>query len=645
MAASDAPTDWVFEGRPLRVAVETLPGSRQFELDPRIGVEKLVLGTNDTASMAVLNVFAGPIHSAAKGAEPALDIARVLNSESRPGFSRRFLSPEQEIMIFLDREASTFETGESEESGREILFSGYCPGPRYDERSAKTAAKAQTDRSFTLTVTSMLDRLSQTPQAQICGRRLRTAAGQDALDEAQARSDTTPQGEFADVVEVRSEPCTFNRGGRGNRAAAPITVTIGDEDYLIHIFAADNDPDAQTWTFAQALRYLVFFHMFESHACEGTIRDLPGPVRDGNVFSSTQDLATLSLDDRPGAPVAEADAYKYAMLGEPRELACDGLNLPEALILLADSAGARFRVKLESQTEADEAGNDYETGLPVNRLYFSARGAGPEKELHKEADFNDRGLDAADLVGKTNVKDLSISVDYSDIVSNPVFVGDVRRYEITAELVPGWKPNSHLDNVAEENVEDELEFAELHWYAGTPDELQSDPWYTYFHKAGGDFELYAHIGRCWVLNETGRYRADDYARTIGPFNADRYAPFEPSDCQITDRVIDDQGNPEVVDVETGAWVRKPRPLQPCFAADELKRSMGIWVDFSFDHGVHFHHIPEVRILNLGDEAGIYIDSDDLTKIVREKDEEGMHFWEAMLKGEARVRVTAVIDGD
>jgi len=641
---ADTPTDWSFYHNPLRVAVETAPGSRTFRDDPRIAVEKLVLGSNETPSEAMLTLYAGPIDSEAKGIEDALTAADVLNAQPRTGFDQ-FLGPDQEIMVFRDLDAGALDDDEEAEGAatREILLSGHCTSPRYDERSAETGGKARSNRGFQFLVRGMLDRLSETPHGQVYGRRMRTAAGQDELDAAQERSSTTPRGDADSVALVTAERCVFNADGKPNRAAAPISIIIGGASYLIHVFTADGDPDAEPWTFAQALRYLLMWHLFESQT--GTvITELPGPIKDGNAFELTENLATLIPESRPTAPVAEADAFAYAMLAEARGLDCEGISLPEALILLADASSVRFCIRTESQT-TDEEGNVRETALPVNRLYFYARGTGTERELHKEATFADRGLAAADLLAKTNVKDLAIQADYADVITEPVFLGDVKRYEVTVELVPGWEPDANLDDVAD--VDAALEFAEAHQEAGlSPAELQADPWFCRYHKGGASFEFYSNVGRRWVLNETGRYRTADYARSGGAFTADAYEPWEPTAADIADRFVNDDGNISTLAVIAGAWARKARPLQPCLSADEQRRSMGIFAEFSFNGGTTWVAVPAARIMNIDEEAGIYLDVDDLTLCTQPgDDDDGTALWEAMVRGDLRVRVTAVIEGD
>lgn len=615
---SDRPDEFCFAHNPLRAEVETSAGSREFRTDPRIKVEKLTLGSNGIESQAQLQVFAGPIYTDPPGVEAGLTAAEVLSGGGRDGFGT-FITPDQEIRIYRDDPTAY------PESIKIILFAGYCRSPRYEERGGSPS-----ERSFSLLVRPMSEAMSTTPHCQIYGRYMRSAAAQDLIDKEQARSTTTAwEDEEFDCVLVTSERCVFNAGGLGNRAAAPIEVTINEQDELLYVFTSDADPDAKMWTFAQALRYLMYFYMifgFEDGEYWG----------DGNLFSSTRAFIKKGASQRPKPPVSDDAAFEFAMLGEPRNVNCDGLSLPEALVVMADAARIRFMLLAVADG----------TATPSNLFWFYAKGAGPAKILSKQAVLDARDLSPEEILAQNTVKDLSFQAVYEDVITRPIFLGDVRRYEVTVELVPGWKPNEHLDDVAD--AEAALAYAEAHWDLDEVD-LQADPWFGRYHKGGHDFQTWAEVGRRWVLNETGRYRADDYARDAGPYVEDTYVPWEPSGAEIKDSFASGDGTLGDVGLVAGEWARRPRPLRPCFSADKSGRSLGIYVEFSFDGGDTWYNIPECRILNLDDEAGIYVDADDLTTIVMPGDDvqdpSGTYFWKAMVDDVACVRVTAVIEGD
>jgi len=643
---SDSPDDWASDAPPLRVAVERSPRTGIWKIDPRIRVESVVVGSNDLLSGATLGVYAGPVWPRTYAEEDALSAADVLNGERREGWGAtgRFLRPDQELLIFLDRDptASTPIAGD-----RQVLLRGMCGNPRYDEHTDKTTSSGHpnSERLFTLNVQGMFERLSDMPHAQIYGRYVRSAVSQASLDaEFGHRQTTTAFGTLASTVDlVRAMSCVFNPGGRPNRSAAP--VTYGEANHAVHLFCDEDDPDAQPWTFAQALRHLAAIYVFGAVAAQGGVA--PGPITDGNVFSSTDSLVGLTSADRPTVPVSDADAWKYAMLGEPRDLICDGLNVCEALVLLADMAGVRFRVADEEVLDNSSAVSTNWRRVLRSRLYFQARGCGPHKKIKKDARRPIAGRLAKTLLGRCNVNELTIEVDYRDTVSDAVFVGGVRRYEVTVELVPGWQPDSHLDNIeGDEAIDAAIEYAELHWDMTEPGELAADPWYQRYHVAGSSFASYAQVGRRWVLNATNLYHPASYGRDVGPFDADAYAPWQPSDAEIWDDLILPNGSIGSAPVLAGDWVFRPRPFQPCFSADAEFESLGIVVEFSFDAGSTWSRIGSAKIVNLEDDTGIYINHDDLTELLMDGEgDDQSHFWAAIIRQQARVRVTAVIEGD
>jgi hypothetical protein len=401
------------------------------------------------------------------------------------------------------------------------------------------------------------------------------------------------------------------------------------------VFTHDHDPDAEYWTWAQVWRYLLVFHLYEDRT-SGT-----GMIVDGGVFDATDDLQGSEYTEQAAPPVTAADALDYVLLGRPSAFNIDGLNLPEALIAVAEASGTRFWVRTELDEEAEVEEGDIPP--PQDRLYIWARGAG------EEVTFNRLGrtagtADPRQILEDNDLAQLEVTVDYRDVLAPPEVLGDVRRYEVTMELVPGWAADANLDDV--ENVATAKAYAEAHWNL-QPEELADDPWYQRYHPNGSLFRNYRAVGRRWIKNTSGRWPAADYAREGAPYTEDAYKLWEPSDCQITDSLVDETGAVVTRAVEPRTWAYRPRPLLPCFSADAAKRSLGIVLEFSFDSGSTWQVIPNVTARALEDDTGISIDAEDLSLIrdPADADNEEVNFWFGLIDGTARVRVTAVIEGD
>lgn len=658
--AFDGPQDRLTHSRPLRVLVESGPGTGEFVTDPRLSLQSLFLGCDGEFSRAIIECFAGPLDSSTRGVEEALQVGDVLNAGYRPGYVR-FITPDQLFMVARPRAGVAGDEEPGSVSELEMLFAGYCDKPAYEE----TNNEESTHRGFSFEVESNLKRLSDQRHAQIVGRRMRGADAFKALLEhldAEPESVYEPFGGPEGIVTVPAAPCVFNAEGLGNRAATPIEVAVGDETIKVHVFADDHDPDAEIWTWAQALGYLWFWHLMARQS-GASLDELAGLVADGNVWELLQTMVgdpvqkplwQASSADRGAAPAPRAEAFSYAMLGSPRDFDCDGMSVPEALILLADKSGAHFRIKTEEQTSEGDGGETQYTGKPIDRIYFWARGAGDSKPdghqgfLFQEATIADRGKDAEEILRKHNVTNLRLEVDYTDVIGDPVIYGSERRYEITVLLLPGWLPETtywDINHGSQAAIDAAMEAARAHEEGLEPAELKLDPWYRRFCKAGAEFAGYADVGRRWVLRESGRYRKALYGRTSGPFLEAWYVPWEPSDASIRHPEVQADGSIATRHVAAGEWVYRGRPLEPCLTADAAKRSLGIVVELSWSAGA----VDSWTRLTAGcraleDEAGIYIDEADLLSIKQPGDEE-MTYVEAYLRGLMRVRVTAVICGD
>jgi hypothetical protein len=381
---------------------------------------------------------------------------------------------------------------------------------------------------------------------------------------------------------------------------------------LVYVFTDDDDPDAEPWTWAQALRYLLYFHLGS------------GLITWSNVWDQTRSYVTQTSDQRPTPPVIESSSYdgdpatastlfRYAMLGMPSDAVFEDASIVEAMSIIAKATDTHFRV------ESDASGDS---------LIWWARGGGPRREVCKDP----TGDTISEVLESLNIEQMTLSVDYGDVITAPIGIGDTRRHEVTVQLVPGWKPDAAVDVPADPDTA--VQTAEAHLGSDSP---QDDAWFQKYCASGISFPSYANVGRRWVLNETGRYRSSEYARSSGYFTTAKYTAWAPSSCSIVEKTY---VNGAWV-TQNAAWTRMPRPFLPCFSADINGRSLGVVVEASFDSGSNWERIA-CKVL--ATEAGIYIETDDLTMLTSQLVAD-MHWWKAMCTGVARVRVTAVIEGD
>ncbi len=447
-------------------SVETSPGSGVFEVDDRLRVEEVRIGSDGDLSTARFTVrLDNTFDTAAARARYAADLRVIANVRS------------------------------DEQSGDRVLFDGHAP-----MSTAKWfGGPGRAEESFGFVANGVYGRLARDVDAQIYGRRMRSGLIEDGL--------ATDPGAWADrSVLVTAETCVFNPDGAGNRSVTPLNITLPDgTTRRVHIFTHDEDANGQPWTYLQALRYLVWFH---APRC--------GPVLDGNVFAST-DAFIESL------PNAGGSSMLIRRLLQPcASLVCEATNLVEALTLLADDAG----IHLTIESERDGAGvrsslRVWAAGDQTRRSLNLARGG-----FHPDGTkrFDVSSLAATDVLRANEVQSADIVWDDAKIINAPIVVGGVKAYEMTVPLVPGWPPTANLDNVAAVDRDNAKSLAltpGLLAVLGKSAELLA--WFRMYHADGPEYAANRYVGRRWVLNEDGRFDGATYNRNI-PF--DDYQPFD-----------------------------------------------------------------------------------------------------------------------
>jgi len=203
----------------LCVSVETSPGSGVFRVDERLLVEQVHQRCDAAISTARVRVR---IDDAFDGEE-----------------ARRRYHPDVRLLITTD---------EPEVARRKMLFEGYPPlqRTRWDGRVGGE------QESYVFEAEHVFERLGRSREAMVYGRYVRNGR----IEEGLADNPTTYAGK---AVLMTALPCVFNPDGQGNRAALPLTVTSpAGTARRIDIFTHDAGGGVK-WTYATALRYLVWF--------------------------------------------------------------------------------------------------------------------------------------------------------------------------------------------------------------------------------------------------------------------------------------------------------------------------------------------------------------------------------------------------
>ncbi|MBI4580048.1 MAG: hypothetical protein HY718_10125 [Planctomycetes bacterium] len=553
----------------LLAAMETSHGSGDFVVDPALRVDEVWQGCDAAVGRGVISVL----------------LTDAVDSEE----VRRMYHPDRRLIVT---------TEDPDPSRREVMFEGYPPvqGSGWDGQVGHEGER------YVFEAEHVWGRFNRARPAWVYGRRMRSGAIEDGLG-------ADPAAFAASSEHFTALPCIFNPDGEPNRAVEPLRIARPDgTERLIHIFAPEG-ASAVRWTFASALRYLVWFHL---------IRE--GPVFEGNIFDTTDVLAA----GEPG----EADALREALARECVSLVCEATSLVEALALLASAAG------VHTTAETVNAAGQPRTQLRV----FSPRGGPLRRLLLVRGGRYEDGVPRYDVSGRTvpailrdnNTYRGRVTWDHRPIVNHAVVMGDVKRYEVTVPLWPGWRPTENLDNVA---APDRPSSKVL---ALTPDDVRAlgesvvyYDWYRRYHRDGYFYHQYSDVARLWVLNEDGWFDGS-YDRNP-PF--DRYGPFDFAAVLAASETA------------SGRWTRRTRPLEPTLSVGPDGQSLGVWVEVSFDSGVTWYPASG-PISVLKDRAGIHFDCDNPTQITPPGvDPVYVNLWYALVDQTFRVRATAVIEGD
>lgn len=213
-----------------------------------------------------------------------------------------------------------------------------------------------------------------------------------------------------------------------------------------------------------------------------------------------------------------------------------------------------------------------ETG-PRQAIVFYRNGRGRAVELNCQQVGRPLSL------SQTNIAALHSHRDFYPLTHRYIGRGDFKVYEATFELVKAWDPA-----------------------------LESTNYYTFCPSTNPEFHKVRDVYRKWCLNEAGDYAGEPYNRGQ-PYDLTRI-------------------------FEGGNYVCHRRRFWPTLSTDSHGRSLGYFLQVSFDDGLNWWQYSHA-FDNLLEECGIWLSSDQLD----------VDTWVAALKGVLRFRVTASVVSD
>ncbi len=212
-------------------------------------------------------------------------------------------------------------------------------------------------------------------------------------------------------------------------------------------------------------------------------------------------------------------------------------------------------------------------GGPSQAIAFCKDGTGRTIELNCQQPGQQFSI------SKTNIAALTSRKNLWPVTHKYIGQGDVKVYEATFDLIKAWDPADQDTN------------------------------YEKFSPSSNpDFYKVKDVYRKWCLNEAGQY-------TPAPYN--RGPAFDFSTV-----------------FQTGNFAHRRRRFWPTLTTDKQARSLGYYLQVSYDGGLHWWQYL-AAFSNLLDECGIWLSSDRLD----------VDAWVAALKGGLKFRITASVISD
>ncbi len=183
-------------------------------------------------------------------------------------------------------------------------------------------------------------------------------------------------------------------------------------------------------------------------------------------------------------------------------------------------------------------------------------------------------------ISKTNIAALRSTRNRWPVTHRYIGQGDFKVYEATFRLVKAWDPA-----------------------------LEDSDYDKFSASTNPDFYQVKDVYRKWCLNEDGRYSN---------------APYNQGEAFDFFRIF-----------QSGNYVKHPRRFHPALTTDNLSRSLGYFLQISFDDNGHswWQYLYAFNILM--DECGIWLSSDQLDAAT----------WFAAQRGNLRFRITASVVSD
>jgi len=182
-------------------------------------------------------------------------------------------------------------------------------------------------------------------------------------------------------------------------------------------------------------------------------------------------------------------------------------------------------------------------------------------------------------ISKTNIAQMHNRKNFWPVTRRYIGQGDFKIYESTFELIKAWNAS-----------------------------LEQNNYDTLCPSTNSDFYQFKDVFRKWCLNEAGQYSD---------------APYNQGDVFDFSKIFQSKN-----------FVHHRRRFHPTLTTDKLDRSLGYYLEVSYDNGQNWRQYLYAFNILL-DECGVWLSSDQLD----------IETWIAALRGFLRFRITASVVSD
>lgn len=293
----------------------------------------------------------------------------------------------------------------------------------------------------------------------------------------------------------------------------------------------------------------------------------------GKLWSCAEVIDYLLCEYLTGGQLQTPDIEQLRVLTgnqTVRDLDVTGLNLIEALHRCCERTSLKFKFVPRLAP----------TG-PGQAIVFYKSGTGRAVELNcQRRKASPSGQAGEQLsISKTNIASLHSKKNFWPITHKYIGQGDFKVVEATFELVKAWDPG-----------------------------LEDTKYDKFSPSTNPDFYQVKDVYRKWCLNEAGDYSG---------------APYNQGDAFDFSKIFGGSN-----------FARRRRRFRPSLTTDKQGKSLGYFLQVSFDDGAHWWQYLHAYNILL-DECGLWLSSNSLD----------VDTWIAALKGVLKVRITASVISD